>query len=253
MIVGLLIGKEHSVSTPGKNVRPVLGRPMAEYGMMAAAHTPELTRLFTSTDSEQIAEIGRRYGATHIPRPPELAAPDALTEDALTHAFDAMERETKQTIEIVALFFANAPTARPQAVSQGIQTLQDDVSLDSAVTVTRYNMWSPARARMIDAQGLLAPFVDRSQLNPGRAVTSIRGAEGDCYFADLAVQVLRRRCFTEMDQGGLPFRWWGRRTKPIVSDYGFDIDDAWQIPVVELWLLEHGFSTTKTPYGDGAK
>jgi hypothetical protein len=29
---------------------------------------------------------------------------------------------------------------------------------------------------------------------------------------------------------------------------GCDVDYAWQIPSVEYWLREHGFSETKVPY-----
>jgi hypothetical protein len=34
----------------------------------------------------------------------------------------------------------------------------------------------------------------------------------------------------------------------IVKDFGFDIDDEWQIATMEYWLEKHGFSDTETPY-----
>jgi hypothetical protein len=79
-------------------------------------------------------------------------------------------------------------------------------------------------------------------------MSSIRGGEGDTFYCDLAVQVLRARCFTDMDGGALPFKWMGKRTRALESDYGFDIDYEWQIPVIEHWLRDHGFSETSTPY-----
>ncbi|MBI4506628.1 MAG: cytidylyltransferase [Chloroflexi bacterium] len=252
MIAGLLIGKHLSMGCPGKNVRPILGRPMTEYGFIAAKHSRCVQRMFVSTDSPHIAEIGRQYGAEHIERPPELATPDALTEDALVHAYREMVRRAGQHIDIVALFFANAPTIPPGLVDKGIEVLLDDSSLDSAFSVTKYNMWSPVRARRLDSGNLIQPYVDLDLLGGPERLSSIRGAEGDCYFVDLAVQVLRDRCFLEMDEGHLPFKWMGKRSHALISDYGFDIDYEWQIPVIEQWLREHGFTETATPY-DGEK
>ena len=60
MIVGLLIGKERSTGVPGKNIKSIVGRPMAEYGLIAARAVP-VDHMFVSTDSAVIAEIGARY------------------------------------------------------------------------------------------------------------------------------------------------------------------------------------------------
>jgi len=251
MNVGLVIGKHMSMGCPGKNVRPVLGRPMVEYAFIAASNATGIEHVFTSTDSPHIADIGARYGAEHIARPPELATPDALTEDALVHAFEEMQRRTGSRVEIVALLFANAPTIRPGDIDKGIDALRADEQLDSAVTVCKYNMWAPLRARRIDSRGLLKPSVDLSAVGDLATMSSIRGGEGDTYFCDLAVQVLRARCFVGMDGGQLPFKWMGNQIHPLESDFGFDIDYEWQIPVVEHWLRSHGFSEQVTPY-DGA-
>ncbi len=251
MIAGLLIGKHKSMGCPGKNIRPVLGRPMVEYAFIAAKQSKYIDALFASTDSPHIAEIGKRYGAEHIERPPELATPEALTEDALIHAFEEMQKRTSKPVEIIVLLFANSPTILPERIDQGIKLLLDDPSLDSAFTVCKYNMWAPLRARRIDENGLIQPYVPFEVLGDPSEMSSIRGAEGDCYFCDLAVQILRDRCFTNMWEGQLPFRWMGNRSYALTSDYGFDIDYEWQIPVIEHWLREHGFSETETPYDTG--
>lgn len=249
MTVGLVIGKHLSMGCPGKNVRPVLGRPMVEYAFLAAAHAARVERIFTSTDSPYIAEIGARYGAEHIVRPPELARPESLTEDALAHAYREMHARTGGRADIVVLMFANAPTIRPGHIDEAIGMLEADAACDAVVTVCKYNMWAPLRARRIDDGGYLQPAVSFDALGDVSAMSSIRGGEGDTFFCDLAVQVLRARCFTDIDRGVLPFKWMGTRIRALEADYGFDIDYEWQIPVVEHWLREHGFSEDSTPYG----
>jgi CMP-N-acetylneuraminic acid synthetase len=208
---------------------------------MAAAQSTGVDRIFTSTDSPEIADVGRRYGAEWIQRPPELATPEALTEDALMHAFNEIELRIGEPVEMVVLLFANSPTIPKGRIDEGIDVLRKDPSLDSAFTVCKFNMWSPLRARRVDSDNLIQPFVDLDALGDAGQMSSIRGAGGDCYFVDLAVQVLRRNCFTEMDQGALPFKWMGKRSHALENDFGFDIDYEWQIPVIEHWLREHGF------------
>ena len=87
MNIGLVIGKKNSMGVPGKNVRMILGRPAAEYAFIAAKYS-KMDKIYVSTDSLEIAEIGKKYNAIHIDRPEELATPDALTEDALLHAYN---------------------------------------------------------------------------------------------------------------------------------------------------------------------
>jgi len=248
MIAGLVIGKEKSIGYPGKNTLSVLGRPMVEYAFLAAANCRLVEKIFTSTDSAAIAEVGNRFGAELIERPPELATPDALTEDALIHAFDEMQSRQSENIDIVVLLFANSPTIRVELINEGIDRLIDDETLDSAFSVCKYNMWSPVRARGVDENNLIQPYVDLDLLGEKSRISSIRGAEGDCYYCDLSVQIMRDRCFTNMDEGALPFKWMGRKSYALINDYGFDVDFGWQVAVIEHWLVENGFSDTATPY-----
>lgn len=248
MVVGLLIGKHKSMGCPGKNVRPILGRPMCEYAFMAGKNAKRIEKMFCSTDSPEIAEIGKRYGAEHIERPAFLATPEALTEDALLHAYEEITRRIGKEPSIVVLLFANSPTIPVGMLDQGIEALEKDASLDSAFSVCKYNMWSPLRARRLDEKGIIHPYVPLDKIGDTSKMSSIRGGEGDSYFCDLTVQVMRGRCFKEMDKGQLPFLWQGKKSLALINDFGFDIDFEWQIPVIEHWLRDKGFSETKTPY-----
>jgi len=248
MIVGLLIGKHKSMGCPGKHLRPILGRPLVEYSLIAAKNSKYIEKLFVSTDSPQIVRIAKAYGAEHIKRPAKLATPEALTEDALEHAYEEIEERLDQEIEIVVLLFANSPTIPPGLIDKGIRVLKKDKSLDSCFSVCKYNMWAPLRARRLTKKNLIKPYVPLKCFGDVNKMSSIRGGEGNCYFVDLATQVLRARCFKNMDKGSLPFKWMGKKSYGLISDYGFDIDFEWQIPVIEHWLVKHGFTKKSTPY-----
>ena len=248
MIVGLLIGKDRSMGLPGKNNRPIVGRPMAEYGLIAGRAVP-VEYMFVSTDSSAIAELGTRYKAQIIERPPELATPESLTEEVLIHAGTEIKKRLGRAPSLVVLVFANCPAIDVELIREGIEALHNNSNLDSAFSVCQYNMFTPNRARRLSGDGIIESFVPPEAL--GENLSSIRGSQGDTYFCDLSVQVLRWRCLEHMDEGMQPFQWMGRRSKALINDYGFDVDSDWQFDVVEKWLRTRGITENSVPHDLG--
>ncbi len=248
MIVALLIGRERSVGFPGKNVCPVLGRPLMVYPLLAAKNAKTVDRVYISTDSPKIKEIGKTHGAEIINRPPELCIDSALGEDALVHGYrfikDALKREKKK-IEFMVLLHCNSPTILPETIDEGVRVLRENPDYDSAVTVSRYNMWSPLRARRIGGDGLLHPFVPFETFGDPKTLSCDRDSQGDVWFADMGVSVVRPRCLENIHDGLLPQKWMGQKIYPLTQEGGLDVDYEWQIPMVEYWLRKHGFKGEK--------
>lgn len=251
MICAILLGREGSSGFPGKNVLPVVGRPMMTYPLMAARAALHVDRTYVSTDSERIKAIGRDHGAQVIDRPPHLASTAALGEDAFVHAYTVVRDELAargQSLELVVLLFCNAPTITAAAIDHGIGELRQHPDADSAVSVSVYNMWSPLRARRMGPEGLLQPFVPFETFGDPATLTCDRDSQGDVYFADMGVSIVRPRCLENLHAGLLPQRWMGQRILPIRQWGGLDVDYPWQVPLVEFWLREHGFTESSTPY-----
>ena len=248
MIVALLLGREGSVGFPGKNTTLVLGRPLMSYPLLAAIAAKSVDAVYVSTDSDNIKKVALEHGARIIERPPELATKEALGEDAFVHGYRYISNQLGASPELMVLLFCNASTILAKTIDEGVEVLLGDSSLDSAVTVSTYNMWSPIRARKQGADGLLQPFVPFEAFGELEAVNCDRDSQGDIYFADMSVSIVRSRCLDDLNYGQLPQRWMGRRIYPLKQWGGCDVDYAWQIPGVEYWLRKHGFSETKVPY-----
>jgi hypothetical protein len=242
VIPALIIGRKGS-RVKDKNVRPILGRPLALYPILAAKHAKHITDVFVSTDSEAIQEIAAEQKCTYIERPAFLATNEALAEDAFKHGYEHIAR-SHSDIEFVVLLFANGATITPGIIDQGIEFLRANPTYDSAVTVSKYNMFSALRARRIDDKGLVKPFVPPALFGDA---TCDRDSQGDTYFVDCSVFVLRPRCF-DYSRGEIPFRWIGQTVQPLHQEGGCDVDFEWQFPVVEHFLRRVGFSEEKTPY-----
>lgn len=240
MIAALMIGREGSVGFPGKNTYPVLGKPLMAYPLLAAKEVQEIDRIYVSTDSATIKTTGREYGAEIIDRPAHLCTKEALGEHAFIHGYEYIRDRSKEPIELMVLLFCNAPTILPETIRQGIGILRRNPEFDSAVTVSRYNMWSPIRARRIGNDGLLHPFVPFQTFGDPRTLNCDRDSQGDVWFADMSVSIVRPHCLERIEEGLLPQKWMGQKIYPLEQWGGCDVDYEWQIPLVEYWLKKHG-------------
>lgn len=62
-----------SKGLPGKNIRPLAGKPLLQYSIDTALASPSISQVFVSTDDAAIASVAISSGAVVIERPAELA------------------------------------------------------------------------------------------------------------------------------------------------------------------------------------
>lgn len=77
-----------SKGLPGKNIRPLAGKPLLKYSIDTALASPSISHVFVSTDDPLIAEVAKAAGATVIERPSELATDTSPEWLAWRHAVD---------------------------------------------------------------------------------------------------------------------------------------------------------------------
>ena len=246
MIMGLLIGRGGSVGFPNKNVYPILKRPLMSYPLLAALNSQSVDEIYVSTDSDKIESVGKEFGAKIIKRPPELATSQALVEDVFVHGYRHVKDELKKNIEFIVILMCNAPMILPSTIDEGINVLRKNKEVDSAVTVSAYNMFTPIRARRIEEDGLLHPFIPFDKFK--FKIDSNRQKKNSVYFHDCGVSVVRPSCLDNINEGLLPQKWMGKKIHPLIQEGGLDIDYAYEVPIAEGWLKAKGFTETKLPY-----
>ena len=248
IICALMIGRSGSKGFPGKNLTKILGRTICEYPLIAAKKSKYIKKIFISTDCPTIKKIGKKYNAHIFKRPKHLATDKALGDHVFEHSYFEIKKLLKtqnKKLEFLVLLMANAPTITEKLIDKGIKILKKNSSLDSAVSTSVYNMWSPLRARKLGKSKILKPFVPFKTFGNPKTLNCDRDSQGDVYYADMSVSVVRPRCLEKLNSGLLPQKWMGKKIAPIFSWGGCDVDYKWQLPSVEFWLRKHGLKQRK--------
>lgn len=105
----------------GKNIRPLLGKPLIGWTIEQAKACPEITRVVVSTDSEMIAEVAKSFGAD-LPfiRPAELANDTAGKWGVWQHALAACEEHFKEPIDLFVDLDCTSPLRDVEDISKAI-------------------------------------------------------------------------------------------------------------------------------------
>mgnify|MGYP001281992492 FL=1 len=238
MIVAIMIGRAGSKGFPKKNLKNLNGKKICEYPLIAAKKSKKVDKIFVSTDCPQIKKISKKYLAHIIERPRNLSDSKALGDHVFEHAYYEIKKNYKN-LKYIILLFANAPLVTSEMINRGIKILDKNKKFDSAVSTSVYNMWSPLRARKLDNNGCLKPFVKFEYFGDPKKLNCDRDSQGDVYFADMSVSVVRPKCLEKLKDGLLPQKWMGNKIAPIKSWAGFDIDYEWQMPLLKYRLKKN--------------
>jgi CMP-N,N'-diacetyllegionaminic acid synthase len=115
-----------SQGLPGKNIKPLLGKPLIAWTIETALSVPEIDKVVVSTDSEEIAKVARNAGA-EVPfmRPDSLSGPEIGKFDVWQHALKSCEELYKENYEIFIDLDCTNPLRDASDVSNIIKQLKD--------------------------------------------------------------------------------------------------------------------------------
>lgn len=134
--VAFIFARGGSKGLPGKNIRPLGGKPLIAWSIEHALAVTRIERVIVSTDSEEIAIVARNYGA-EVPfiRPTELAQDDSSEWLAWRHALNYLNETTGALPDVMV----SVPTTAPLRLSIDIENCLDEYekgNADMVITVT---------------------------------------------------------------------------------------------------------------------
>jgi N-acylneuraminate cytidylyltransferase len=118
--VAFVFARGGSKGLPGKNIRPLAGKPLLCYSIELAKADASIDAVFVSTDCAQIRQVALDAGALVIDRPPELASDTAPEWLAWRHAISYVRQQYGDFSEFVSLP-ATSPLRAPCDLSAALQ------------------------------------------------------------------------------------------------------------------------------------
>lgn len=122
-MIAIIPARGGSKGLPGKNIRPLNGKPMIAYAIEAALASIHITEVIVSTDDPEIYKIALLYGAKDtFLRPKELASDSSLAIDNYIYTLDRLKQEYHYNIDNFIVLQPTSP----------LRTVED---IDSAITL----------------------------------------------------------------------------------------------------------------------
>ena len=165
-VLGVIPARGGSKGVKDKNIRLLHGKPLLGWTARAALPS-DLTDLILSTDSEQIASVGREW-KIEVPfiRPPELAADDSKSIDVMQHALTALQSQGRR-YDAVMMLQPTTPFRNTNDINACIALLQE-TQADSVISVEEVEAYHPARMKFMERGFLVDPPFQETYENQPR-------------------------------------------------------------------------------------
>jgi CMP-N,N'-diacetyllegionaminic acid synthase len=219
-----------SKGIPRKNIALLGGKPLLAYTAIAAQRATLLTRVVLSTEDEEIADVGRRWGL-EVPfmRPPELARDDTPGIAVLEHVVQQLESRGDRYDAVFTLQPTN-PLRLPDDIDGAIR-LFERTGADSVISFVDAGEKHPARMKYIDPDGRVIdpPFGEHTEGQRRQDLPKLYLREGAVY--------LTRRDVLMNDHSlkGRDCRAWLMPT-----ERSCNIDEPFDLILAELLMRHHG-------------
>lgn len=123
----------------GKNIRPLGGIPLVGWAIRIARHVERISRVIISTDSDEIAQVSRKWGG-EVPfiRPAELAQDQSPEWLVWRHALDFLSADPYEHVDGLVVIPATAPLRNVQDIDNCIDEYERG-DVDVVVTYSDAN------------------------------------------------------------------------------------------------------------------
>lgn len=150
--IAIITARGGSKRIPKKNIKEFCGKPIIAYSIRAALDSGIFDEVMVSTDSEDIAEIARAYGAK-VPfmRSAKTSDDFATTADVLMEVLERYQ-EMDRTFDVMSCIYPTAPFVTPQKLQSAYDTLTKEQAV-MAMPVVAFS-YPPQRSYVLNGNML---------------------------------------------------------------------------------------------------
>ena len=142
-IVAIIIARGGSKGVPKKNIIDFCGKPLIAWTIIQCLNSRNISKVWVSSDSNEILNISKKYGANLIKRPDAISGDAESSESAWMHAVKYIESQKEPKIDYVLTPQVTSPLRNPDDFTEAIEQIiyEESDSLLSVAKVEDFFMW----------------------------------------------------------------------------------------------------------------
>jgi len=164
-IIAIIPARGGSKSIPKKNIIDIGGHPLIAYSIAVAKLSKFIDRIIVSTDSKEIAEIAKNYGA-EVPflRPKKFATDNAKDIGLIKHAIRWLKHNENFHPDYLVFLRPTTPLRNFQIVDNAISEIIKD---KRATALRSGHLFESSAYKLFKKRGDYAEFFGREDFKPG--------------------------------------------------------------------------------------
>ena len=209
-MIALIPARGGSKGLPNKNIRPLCGKPLIAHSIEVALRAKSISEVIVSTDSAEIAEVSKKFGAK-VPflRPSELAQDNSLAIDNYIYTIERLRKDGAKMEEILVLL-PTAPLRLAEDIDNAVKIFKEK-NADSVISY--YKAPHPLQwYKYFDASGVV-----RSFLPEGNRLAN-RQEEKDAYLPNGSIYIFKAELLIEKKS------YFSERTFPYIMPASRSVD-----------------------------
>lgn len=159
-ILAIIPARGGSKGLPGKNIRPLAGKPLIGWTLDSAKKSKYLDEIFVSTDSQEIADVAEQFGIK-VPelRPAELASDTASSASVVLYTIEHLRRQGKN-FDYIILLEPTSPLRKDDDIDNVIRLGCGHAEKAGVVSLGEIHMEHPSIVKKISGDGIIQAFSD---------------------------------------------------------------------------------------------
>lgn len=223
-VLAVVPARSGSKGLPGKNIMPLLGKPLIGWSIEQGLACDYVDEVIVSTDSQEIADVALKFGAT-IPflRPADLATDTTSTSDVLVHLIAELELLGK-SYDYILLLEPTSPLREVADLNKAFQQLRSTPEASSIVGVSQVESQHPEFCVSLNEKGLLSSKNNFAVLRR-QDINELYYYEGSLYLSEMQAFKEKRNFYHEKTLAYKVPKW-----------KAFEIDDLVDFIIIEALL-----------------
>jgi pseudaminic acid cytidylyltransferase len=184
--IAIIPARGGSKRIPNKNIKKFFSKPIIAYSIELALESQLFDKVIVSTDSQNIAEIAKRYGA-EVPfiRPKELSDDFSSTADVVKHAIEFLQKNG-ESYDYVCTLYATAPLLQKEFLIQGYNELKNSNAINTfSATIMPFPI---QRTFKLNANGRCEMFMPQHYMSRSQDLEEAYQDAGQFYWSKLGIE-----------------------------------------------------------------